>query len=456
MKRIFNLCFFIDSIFSVKASHMSGADLSYVYLGSGNYKIIVTTYRDCNGIQITAGSATIKSGTTSFSLSLKSQSTEDITKITKSCMKSKCDGANFPFGLQKDVFYGIVNLGSYKNLCEFNVSWEQCCRNGSITTGASGANFYVDMIINRCYDSTNSSPQFTMGPLSAVTEDKPVSYNPVLVDTMDGYDSLSYEMALPLSATGTVVNYTTPYSLDAPLTYLGFPQKGLTLPSGYSLDTYGNLRFKPKKAGEQTVLVMKVKEWKNINGVMRVVSELNRDMQVYVIKSQNNEPQTTVFNDFTYCIGNNPYTFEIPFTDADSGTFLHTRVISSIPRLKYNIVRDSTSKDSKTTIKFEISTDTTMINKYPHQFTVVVNDSACSGLYGEFVYRYNLFIKAGIDTTQPPLINFSKFCNSYEFKGIDSLGFGYKVWEWYADSKLFSSSQNAIYTIDKIGTKKIT
>jgi hypothetical protein len=201
-------------------------------------------------------------------------------------------------------------------------------------------------------------------------------------------------MVLPMNYAGSTLNYTTPYSVDAPLTYLGFPQKGLTFPSGYSLDNRGNIRFTPKKAGEQTMIVMKVTEWKKINGVMRIVSELKREMMIAVMKSINHVPQTTVFHDFIANAGK-PNSFEIPFIDQDSGTFLHTRIISDIPGLTYKIVRDSNSKDSKTIIKFEITPSLGMIRDKPYNFSVVVNDSSCSTSYGEFIFRYNLFVNDG-------------------------------------------------------------
>ena len=224
MIRIFTVCIFICSFFISKASNIPGADMSYVYLGSGNYKIIITAYRDCNGIQLSSGNATITSGKTTFSLNLKTESVEDISKINKSCIKSKCAGGSYAYGFEKHVFYGIVNLGAYTNLCEFNVSWQQCCRSGAISTGAAGENFYVDMLINRCYDSTNSAPQFTMPPLSTVAVNEPVTYNPIMIDSMDGYDSLSYEMVLPYRAAGSGISYSGSYSLDAPLKYFGFAQ----------------------------------------------------------------------------------------------------------------------------------------------------------------------------------------------------------------------------------------
>jgi hypothetical protein len=165
MKKIFYLfLFFISQFFcaqEMNATHLMGSDITYQCLGNNKYRVTVTVYRDCNGIQLQNSPLVVKCSTganISKSFNLIETKVNDITRLGRNCpIVSKCAGSDYPYGIEQHIMEVDVDLSSFASAgcCWIILSWEQSARNVAINTGASGQNFYSEAKVNLCVTPCN-------------------------------------------------------------------------------------------------------------------------------------------------------------------------------------------------------------------------------------------------------------------------------------------------------------
>ena len=198
-----------------KASHMMGADMSYTCVGNGKYKITFKIYRDCRGISFSGPSfgafAGLNGGNCCGSVSLSGVTRTGIRDITTGCSlsTSPCNPSNTTQtgkGIEEHTFEATVDfntlpLSSFVNnssCCEVTFYTGQCCRTGSITTGAANQDFYTTCMINICNiqkstNKCNNSPNFSNVPVGFLCCNTPWYYSNAAVDNED-FDSISYRL----------------------------------------------------------------------------------------------------------------------------------------------------------------------------------------------------------------------------------------------------------------------
>ncbi|MCB9225831.1 MAG: gliding motility-associated C-terminal domain-containing protein [Chitinophagales bacterium] len=281
MKKIFLillLVFFGFFINNIKASHLLGADLTYVCSSNNTYTIRLTLYRDCNGIS-PATTQTVNYESTicgiSTSITLNPVGTEtDITPLCPSQV-SACDNSTGTYGIEEYVYEGTFTLPTGCEANDWVISWDQCCRNDAINTitnpGSEGTaiSAHLDNSI-----PCNSSPTFNNPPSSMVCINQPVIYNHGVSD-IDG-DSLYFTIGDCYDTPGATVNYSGSYSGTNP-----FPTA-----SGITVDpNTGAISFTPT---QQIVGVICIKIQEYRGGAL--IGEINRDMQFTVINCSNQPP----------------------------------------------------------------------------------------------------------------------------------------------------------------------
>jgi hypothetical protein len=101
--------------------------------------------------------------------------------------------------------------------CTVIIGTGQCCRNGSITTGGLGSNFWVWSMINLCLTPQNSSPVFYSPPKQILGCNQPVYYNIAARDTAN-YDSLVYELVDPMQDWSSKTSWNSGFSSQNPYT----------------------------------------------------------------------------------------------------------------------------------------------------------------------------------------------------------------------------------------------
>ena len=283
----------------------------------GVYHITLTIYRDCSGIPL--GSCTGTCGSTcsytlnwastdpgcsntgTFSCSLTSVS--DVGR-NMNCANSKnictnmgCETAGtYTPGVEKYVFEGNVTLDSTvlpATCCNVRIYWSECCRNGAISTGAAGANFYIESIINRCASANtpcNSSPVFANEPIIEICGGQAVTFNVGGIDP--DHDSLSYALTPGLTGHGTAVYYNAPYSYLGPLPY-ALPING-PFPLGFHCDPQtGDIMFTPSYGASGSfvgIVAVTVYQWRKISGVTTLVGTTSRDIQMVLSTCNPNNP----------------------------------------------------------------------------------------------------------------------------------------------------------------------
>jgi len=321
--------------FEAKATHVMGADIKWKCLGNHVYEFTITTYRDCRGIG-SPGSRSINfecigGATGSATVSFARQSMRDISPFclgsTGPCSPPNTFGTGR--GVEEHVYTARVdfNSGQLKTLrdagcCRFRISYQECCRNGAISTGASNQNFYTDSEIDLCNidkswkKGCDDSPDLRNPPVLFTCCRQPFYFNNGVVD-IDG-DSIVFTLVPGMINSGTNANYNAPFNpVTWPMTgscQSPFPSSGpcpcnanLRPPRGFCFDPVtGDLVFVPRDCDQSGVLIIKMEQWrKDENGLNWVyIGYTKRDIQLWNYDCPgNNAPEFEPLNIPAICEG---------------------------------------------------------------------------------------------------------------------------------------------------------
>lgn len=363
------------------ATHSMGADLTYECVGGNSYKIRVSFYRDCIGINAPANVvANINSASCGFSftktLTPIPGTGQEITPLCPSAV-STCNGGVFT-GIQEWVYEGIVTLPA--QCTDWTFSYNLCCRNNAINTitTPTSSTFYIYATLNNTISPCNTSPVFSNKPVPFACLGQQFCFNHGATDA-DG-DSLVYQLITPKQSATSNVNYVAPFSATNPLT---------SNPAVQFNTATGDICMTPQQL-DVTVMAVLVKEYRN--GVL--IGTVERDIQVTVINCNNNLPTLTGINgtnvfSATIC-ANQPYCFNIYSNDPDAGQNVFLSYDNSIGGATF-----SSAGSPHPTGTFCWTPTDADISATPHCFTVKVNDDACP-VFGSQVYSYCITV-VGVD-----------------------------------------------------------
>ncbi|KAA9340563.1 gliding motility-associated C-terminal domain-containing protein [Adhaeribacter soli] len=340
-----------------RASHFQGSDLTYTCVAPGTYYVSLKLYRDCSG-STAPSSATLNlrpqgCGSPRTVSMTKTPGSNAIGNLYCPQLGApQCSSSGKP-NYETVTFTSLVTFSATERNCpDWYLSWSECCRPSTANLVGQDDPF-AEAYINlgpAASPFNNNSPDFDPLnipiPLVCVNQDIVYSLNALEVDG----DSLSYELMQPLSAANTVVPYqqigaggtniiinqsprppyntTTnqqfailqggqatysatypipsfiaPWNTPDPAT--GIPPKIVTAVPYFNLDPIsGQLRFNPSVyvAGTQSsagknkyAVVVRINEWRKVNGAMVKVGYIRRDM-LFIVEdcSGNVPPQTTV------------------------------------------------------------------------------------------------------------------------------------------------------------------
>ncbi len=355
-----------------------GGDIRYVYKGNGLYDVYVRSYRDCSGSPASSSTLTVKSSTTTLSFTNQTKvGVRDLTGVSPSCPNnSKCSsgGSNAAHGIEEHTWLIPIDLSSY-NQCEWQLSWEQCCRNGNISTGSANENLHLTAVLNKCISGGNSSPVLRNAPyfLACVNQDYRLSL--AAYDSANPGDSLSFHLVSPLKAANTSVSYTGQFSPLRPLNFFGFPNQNLILPGGFHLHPVtGQLSFKPLTLGQITNLCIEIKEWRRINGVQTLIGTSRTDFTLTVISCPLNTNPSIQANDVSYaCVGEQKC-ISVAAQDEDASDTVRLSWNNGIPGASF-----SNNNGSVRIASGQVcwTPDSTHARATPYLFTVNAEDNAC-------------------------------------------------------------------------------
>lgn len=400
MKKLF-VAFFLSLLLSAKflnATHVMGGEITYKHHAGDSLLVTLKVYRDCNRVALSNIPILVTSekGATA-QVTLTQISVKDITGVLPKCnLQSKCAGGTYPYGLEEYILRGMVVLPN-DNSCQYTLSWDHCCRNSSITTGSAGRHFYIETKLDKCLAYGNSSPEFVREPIIVLAYGQDASLTHAARDS-EG-DLVTYELVNPLLGANQSIAYSGSFSSKKPLTFLGFPNTSLNHPAGFRFDSLtSNMSFRPTKQNEVTVVSIKAKEWRKINGSFVQIGEVIRDIQLLVLSFPNNKvPQIGVPNQsniFACTAGNHCIT--IPITDRDVDDTLS---YSYAHNLSNAVVTDTTINDTlKVTICFNVTQAMLISGNY--FFTLFVQDNACP-MVGKTEKTYHLRTSALVNAPHP-------------------------------------------------------
>jgi hypothetical protein len=298
-----------------KASHMMGADMQYQYLGKNQYKITAKIYRDCQGVAFTLptfGCYAGNNGGNGCGSKLLNIVVTNIRDITPRCSTNTlgCSQENKPsagLGIEEHTYEALVDfsqppLSDFMNqntCCDVTFYLGQCCRNGAITTGSAGEDFYTQCMINvsnitLTNKSNNSSPIFTNTPVALLCCNTPWYYNFGAIDTTD-YDSIQYSLVAGIRVLpNNGINYSGSFSPKFPMTpYCKSvidinctPNPKSYPPVGFYFDTTnGDIVVTPTNCSEVPVIVVELKEFRKSSSENKwlLIGKTRRDIQLRIM-----------------------------------------------------------------------------------------------------------------------------------------------------------------------------
>ena len=293
MKRLFLVLFIsILSVFNSFSAQFISGFITYKHIDGNKFRVIYETIRDCRGTPISNFTLTVYDGYNKKFVSLARISIEDITlNRVGICSPNNKPGNQgqekhtFIYDLDLDSFDG----GSFKSVCQIYFGVDFCCRNSAIDTYSPG-NGFVECMMDRCLVSDNSGPISINTNSFYVVRNNPIYFNPMSADTIDK-DLLIFELATPLNGFSSPEQFTGNYSNRYPISPLCNQTGQLNCsasplnnqPRGLYHDSInGNLIFTPTSNSEVTSFVYKIKEYRYINGVKRLIGYYYLDQLVIV------------------------------------------------------------------------------------------------------------------------------------------------------------------------------
>ncbi|MBP7516065.1 MAG: SprB repeat-containing protein, partial [Flavobacteriales bacterium] len=390
MRKLYSLLFILIMGQAAQATHMSGGEIYWTHLGGNQYRITLTIYRDCAGIQLDNDydlDITSPCGNTTLNVT-----TPGGVELSQLCdlelPNSTCNGGSLP-GIQQYVYTGVVNLPPCDS---WTISWTEIYRNNAIVNlQAPGTlEMYIEGVLNNADGPANDSPQFTNTAIPYICLGYPVSYSYGAFDP-EG-DSLSYEFIGARVGGANPINYTAPFTGTTPIT-------GITLDP-----TTGLVNFTLNQAGNW-VVVVQVNEYDSSGNL---IGTIMRDMQFVAYPCSNVPPDPTtgtVNNMSGGAVQTAPYAVQV----CESGDFCFDMAISDA---NANNVLEATSNISSNlpgaTFSYTGSNPITCHvcwNAGPgtagfYPFIVNVNDGACPIMaFQTYVYAIEVIEGLFIDVT---------------------------------------------------------
>lgn len=357
MKKIYTLLLLIIIGLSSKASHISGGDMNYTWVGPGpdTYLITLNLFRDCDGITMsnseTVTATSTCGGSVTVTLNLTNPGGTEISQLCDNQL-STCNGGSYP-GMQLYTYTAVVDLGPP---CDtWTMSWSTCCRNTTVNVPTSSSDdIYIQATMNSVTAPQNNSPAFTSQPIPYVCINQPVNYNYGVVEP-DG-DSLVYSLSNGYVFGGASLTYGGGYSGAVPI-------------PGISIDPVtGNINFTPSVLGN-FIVVVQVDEY---NDQGQLMSTTMRDIQFVVLNCTNQQPDVNS-GTITNVIGNANLTGPMQIELCEGNTFSFTAVYTD---------PDVNDTLSITTNLGTVLTNATYTTSGTNPFTVVYSWTVPAGAAG--------------------------------------------------------------------------
>jgi hypothetical protein len=311
---------------------------------------------------------------------------DSIFEVPHTCQTTvtNCNNAASSFmGVEVNYFHGDVTIPSICNYWTFGISPAICNRNAAITTlfpSAITYCLYVVATLNNDAVQCNNSPSFSNVPVQFLCANQ-VQYFAQGAYDIDG-DSLTFQMITPHSNALTDVQYVPGLSATQPVQYID---------STIFNSQTGDIRFHANGA-QTTVVAIQINEYRN--GVL--IGSVERDIELIFENCTNNVPTASGINGTsfytTHVCADSVVSFSINSSDIDAADQTYLSWDYGIPGAVF-----FTSGTHRDTGYFLWQPGMQDVGAQPHNFTVLVSDSACP-TFGISLYSFSVYVDSCFST----------------------------------------------------------
>ena len=345
------------------ATHAFGAELTYTCIGTNQYLLHYTFYRDCSGIQPPASPGIDFTNTgglqnpLTVNLTMDSNSPQEIPQLCPAFSPTTCGGGTY-LGVQKYSYSGVV---TFPGNAIWTASHTEAARSSALTTitGAGSDNLYVYCTINTSAGCDNS-PYFNTDPSIFYCLNNSNTYTPGVMDA-DG-DSLVLSLITPKRGPNSTVNYRNGYSATQPV---------VSSPAMTFDPANGTIVVTPTQQ-DISVTAILVNEYRN--GIL--IGQVERDFTMCVQPCADNAPTVSGFNGSTNyavnAVAGDPFCFYVTSSDADASDTTRLSIQALLPGM---VRTNSFSKHDSMAVCWTPQPGDTSGN--PHCITVSVTDDHC-------------------------------------------------------------------------------
>lgn len=298
------------------ASHIRAADIYAIRKSSLVYEIVLTVYTDAN--RVTQNEALDESEAVLYFNNNFDADKDPAPVVVPRTLKEQIQNPS----VFKNVFRYEYTVSSSN---KFTVSYQGINRNANInnlgtTNNSDNYDIFIDLTVFHDAALINYTPQLLIPPLDNANKDVIYTHNPGGYD-VDG-DSLVYKLVEPRYIEG-IMNNGQINSQPVP-GYRDPADPSFGTPSSFIMDPVtGQITWDtPKREGEYNIAFI-VEEYRRFpDGSTRLMSIINRDMQIFVENVDNNPPELNIPNDTCIYSGtgsNNGLEYIIEAWDEDIG-----------------------------------------------------------------------------------------------------------------------------------------
>ena len=454
------------------ASHAAGIDITYECIAANQYKVTLTFYRECGGLNGPNGNWL--NGITKldvFSPSTGNTAFLNLVEVTPfpvpvnptissspSCpFIGTCSFGGTTPQNQVKTFEGIVTLPFARN--DWTIRAAIATRNITITTVTNSNNYAicVEAVINNTSSvGCNDSPVWDSYPPTYLCVNTSNYYSSTATDS-DG-DSIVYTLVNPLSLGIYTPNWNGTFgwawnNITSNVPYNGGNSFTNPLIGTTAFDPLtANVTFSPTQQ-HTTIWAIKAEEYRS--GL--IIGSITRDIQTTSLACNSNPPNLTGIdtlaladvntNSFYFCAnGNDVMNFNInALTSPPNGTNNITMSVSGIPNNStFTILNNGTNNPLGTFTWVPQYVD---LLASPFQFTVDLVDDACIQNTASFTYEIDLTSSSGF-SFQESITNVT--CSNLFDGAIDisvNGPVGIPTFSWTGPNG-FTSSNEDIYSLE--------
>jgi hypothetical protein len=458
MRYLFILLFIVSLNLNTKANHIFSSFFEWNDLGNDSIELIFQVYRDCNSPVTISPTIYISSSCTTYSKTATAASKTDVTPVcNSSCSRCGSSSCAFPYGIQKETFKLIVDLSKEKKnkCCLVTFYNTTCCRSASLLNGGNTAQ-HIEASINLC-NGDLSSVKWSNEIAQLICQGQDQSFDFSLLS--DNKNHLTkYELDAPKVSTSSTITYSSNYSENSPLNYLGYPKNTLAKPRGFLLDTSkATLEFRPMNIQLAPMAITA-----NIYQKNKVVATITREQMFVIMKCASNTPPTlsgidcskpTTKNfEIEVCAGTQ-VCFKVCSSDNDANDSVTISYNDGIDGATFKILNPNGKYQAG---EFCWTPDTSDIRAEPYNMVISAFDNFCP-LNASTAKTYTIKV-VDADSAKVDLVSTKiNDCGDYKFNLKTSNNKIPNTVHWFLnDTTEIGKGDSIAYSFDSLGGFKIT